>query len=116
MNNLEALKNEEVDKIAAEMMGEVYQVNGVSMLKMEGHRTISLAEFNPTQDAEQIQRYLFPKLHDKGFRYSVWWPNGHFENQWTHKTLGTFISSCDDPDQINRTKTICWIKAMDMLE
>ena len=75
-------------------------------------------DWNPTEpDSNQCERYLFPKLREKGCWIDITYSSKSFNNftikislpeKWRVKS-----NQGKDPDQINRTKVICFLEAME---
>lgn len=114
MSDYHSMTNEELDRAAGEMLDGIY-------LGFDG--------WHPTSPASnQAERYLFPKLIEKGLKIRMFFQLDDFSaeieqlqevengpdywDEWV--TIG--YGRKHNPDQINRTKVIAWLKAMEKLD
>lgn len=143
--NLESLSDKELDRLAAEMMcWEFHDKPAIHRLNKplkdqlrpiwitrddRGFITeiMECKEWNPThKDSNQCERWLFPKLtsvlktRKVSFRVETnLGPRGYFIEihiKFSNNYKLVAREDCQDPDQINRTKTICWLKSMKAME
>lgn len=127
MNNL---TNAQLDQMAAEKMGwEKYQTRSEWCKPNQGSWIMDFDEWHPTEDAEQIQEYLWPKLREDewvvietgfiGPWFCVEISRHHLDITRSAKgDVSDMLSTHEtkDPDQINRTKVIAWLEAMEKID
>jgi len=128
VTNFTDLTNEELDKLAAEMMewyadeaGVYYDKQtrkGVNFFTPNGDR-FEVDRWNPTHpDSNQAERYLFPKLKE----YEIYMDVEFLYQQVRATSIErncpiNFILPVkwEDPDQINRTKVIAALAAWEKI-
>ena len=127
--NYDELENEEVDKLAAEtLMGRpIVKIGGYfdHVYDSDDEFICALKDWRPThKDSAQCERYLFPKLWEKNISTTIECcdvPYTGGKVWYQVRLIGIVDGKClhinaqcrKDPDQINRIKTICWLKAME---
>jgi len=139
--NYQALTNDELDKLAAEMMGPTF-FNYISHLSYNDGRAVievqvcptkDIFKWNPTDpDNNQVERYLFPKLkEDEWLNIETGYLGPFFGVEISRHHLiiersakgdvsdmlaEVEVNFKDNPNQINRTKLIACLEAWDKLE
>jgi len=131
MSDYSKLTDSEIDRLAAEMFGEIEIVhtrdrggNGQVDIVRFGSYTFSFSEYssydiwNPTKNAQQIQDYLFPKLEEKGSYILM----ERITHPFTFNITIRFgsnrqVMKCTaKKDQINRITTECCVEAYEKLK
>lgn len=118
------MKNSELDRLSAEMVIEIMIKfsNGTFAIKTPPDERHII--WRPTdKDSNQAERYLFPKLEEViigldfvPYRKTIIitpYPD-ETNSQW--KCPWSVMLSCEDFDQINRTKVIAVLEAWDKLK
>jgi len=110
--NYQDLPEEELNRLAGKMMG--WYIEDGMYYEDDWQSVIKCKDWNPCQDAEQIQRYLFPKIaeHPMGLEVVTSLTGRTFyikicRNQ--DKKLASKLTT--DPDKINKTKVACCLEA-----
>lgn len=143
MTDYQSLTNKEIDKLAAEMMGFKYSEEPpVSSTIQRGKlkagkefasyswpinpngshaerflcNSMLAKEWNPThKDSNQAERYLFPKLIERETYINIIYGVDNYGLVMVTKTKQRIESVSDGLDQINRTKVIACLEAMEKI-
>ena len=103
MTDYDSMSNEQLDKAAADIF---------KILPYKWHPT--------DPESNDCELYLFPKILEKSENIDVnlhYWAKEWFVTITMNRSLGHWrVEECaKDPDQINRTKVICCLKAMEKI-
>lgn len=124
MSKFQDMKDEELDKLAAEMFPEYHLAENVDgALCLWDDDDCIVHRWHPTHpDSNQCERWLFPKLKAKGCRIDTFDSNTftfqiiiHLNMQELNSNTICKMSDTLDPDQINRTKVIACLEAFSKL-
>ena len=120
--NYDELENEELDNLAAEMMGWRLHDNNIWVEGTQAIVKFYKDKWHPTHpDSNQCERYLFPKLESMCPNKSITIQENRAGGMYsiTIKKLSSpmisvyFDIDSLDPDQINRTKVLAFLKVME---
>jgi len=134
MTDFESMTEKELNKVSAQMFGELKTTRRDTMTRTDEFDSYQFGDdrftltgvygteiWRPThRGSNQAERYLFAKLLEKGFNINIEFRKHDYfwVNLNRTKPDYGFIDveeNCEDPDQINRTTTICCLKAMEHL-
>lgn len=139
MTDYSKLTDPEIDKLAAEMMGlelvEFKSADGNDCewwwVDKDGGCVFSKKYWTPTKNAQQIQEYLFPKIHEKDCDIKIHDAqelyaiqvirfkevNNEYRNiTIVHNEISELSDGINWGKKINRTTVICCLIAMDKLK
>jgi len=128
--NYSELSDAELDRLSAEMVGEIkkykrvnqltarHSMYGYDVLEVDGVKVVEMLDWHPTDpDSNQTERYLFKNLRELGD--GLWVRLGYYLNYRTEIFNSGERIVCweckNDPDQINRIKVIACLEAWDKL-